>query len=451
MLLPDWSLYRSIYLDEEISSVYCEEMAIAYYLDFEKAVAIGQAEHGIIPQWAAEAIDALELTQDDLEATAEGTTSVGRPVLPFIRALSARLQPEVVPWLHYGITSQDVIDTSTNQLIRDAIAVIFRRLRDVASLLGQHSREHAATLMIARTNGGYAQPISFGFKTATWLDTFTRHYQRLTQAEDRVAIVQFGGPVGTLASQYPHGRSIRQLIASRLNLRAPVVATQAARDSVAELVLVLGLIGATVERIGREIALLASTDLDEIVSDAEDGRSSSMPHKRNLRAAEFTEALGGLSHTRASAAFSFVGTRFEREGGTWLREWPTVPEVFQYTSSGLRHLSHLLDDIRVNESRMTKNLQAGGFVAMASDAMRALAPLLGTRAADKAVQVAARKAAHGGDFAAELTADPEVKQVIDSRAMLRIMDPARHVPALQAEVDAILAHASEAGVLVSGR
>lgn len=379
-MLSDWGLYRAFYTDEAVAEVASESACIAAWLAFEQAVARAQASLGLVPAAAAAAICALRIDDVDYETLAAETRAVGRPILPLADAMRRALPEEHRPFVHRGLTTQDVMDSGHAILLRDAAAVVDARLAVLAGRLAGIARDHAGTPMLGRTIGQAARPTTFGFRVAVWVAELHRHRRPVSAAAAEAATIQLGGAVGTLAGQGGRGRELRRLVAAALGLAAGPIATQSARDGTIAFLLALAGLGASVEKIARELAFLAATGISEIRFRQPPGTgvSSAMPHKANPSLLEFAEACGGLAKTHGASALDAAAHRGDREGGVWLREWPTLIETLHYGAASLRHLDDAAAVLEVDAAAMARALavlpadvRAGDDVASAAAETRA--------------------------------------------------------------------------------
>ncbi len=388
-LLGDWAIYRAFYTDGDIAAVASETACIAVWLRFEQAVALAQADLGLVPAAAAAAIAALAPADIDREALVSETAVVGRPILPLVNAIRRALPEPHRVHVHRGLTTQDAIDTGHAILLRDASRVVDGRLAGLLAKLAGIVRAHAETPMLGRTIGQAARPTTFGFRNAVWLAELDRHRTRIATAAAAAAQIQLGGAVGTLAGLEGRGRELRRRVATVLGLAVGTIATQSARDETVAFLLALANLGASVEKIARELSFLAATGIGEIRfrQPAGTGVSSAMPHKANPSRLEFAEACAALARSRGAAALDAAGHRGDREGGVWLREWPTLIETLHYAGSALRHLDEALAVLEVDAAAMAAGLGALPAGArsgddVASAAAEARAVLAGLGAAD---------------------------------------------------------------------
>ena len=250
----------------------------------EAALARVQARLGVIPAEAAIAIAAAARAEHlDLDELAAGTLRAGLPIVNLVEQLIRLTGKPHGEFVHWGATSQDIMDTALVMQIREALEIVERDLETLISVLADHARTHRDTPMVGRTKLQHAIPITFGFKVSIWLSGLLRHRQRLAELKPRVLQVQFGGAVGTFASLGDDGDRVRAALAIELGLGEPLVAWHAARDAFAETVSFLGLISATLSKIATDVVLMAQTEVGEVLEPGGQGHgaSSTMPHKRN--------------------------------------------------------------------------------------------------------------------------------------------------------------------------
>lgn len=357
--LQDWPLYRDFYSDSRLAEILSEKACLTAWLTFERTVAEEQGALGVISRDAAEAVAGLRFEDIDYDRLLAETRKVGRPILPLVDAMRRALPGKVRGDVHYGLTTQDVIDSGHAMLIRDGAAVLDDRIASLVALLAGLARTHAGTPMLARTIGQAARPTTFGFRLAVWVAEVVRHRRRIAASARAAACIQLGGAVGTLAGQYGQGRALRLRVANRLGLGVDPITTQSARDNTIDFLLVLANLGAGIEKIARELAFLAASGIGEIRFNqpAGSGASSAMPHKANPSGLEFAEAAGGLAKTRGASALDAAAHRGDREGGVWLREWPTLVETMQYAAAAVMHLQGALAALEVDADRMRAALE----------------------------------------------------------------------------------------------
>src|SRR5262245_49247360 len=280
----DSTLLKHLWGTDELRAIFNDETRVQKWYDYEAALALAQAELGIIPQAAAaEIARKAKVSNVDLEAIAAEVRRTKHPLVPALRALQAICDGDHGEYLHFGPTTQDVLDSGVMLQLKDAHAVFVRDLQDIGRELFRLAELHKHTPMPGRTHAVQALPITFGHKCAIWLDEMGRNHQRLRQIEPRMFVGSLTGAVGTQASFGERAFEVERKVMARLGLAVADISWQPARDRLVEYVNVLGLIGGGVTKIANEIITLAHTEIDELAEPFSEGKvgSSTMPHKRN--------------------------------------------------------------------------------------------------------------------------------------------------------------------------
>ena len=440
--LFDWSIYRHLFSAPGMEKIFGERATIEAWVEVEKAVARAQAAVGIMPPEAAETINAgLDAAGIDLERLRADTLDVGRPIVGMIKQLSEQVGAGADVWVHYGVTTYDVMDTGRVLQLRAGLDEINAALARYLAKLGELAAEHRDTVMIGRTNNLHAQPITLGGKLAVWIEEGMRHCERLAQARKRLLVVQFGGATGTLASLHPHGLAFRRRVADELGLGHALSNWHNARDGMTEVSLTLGNLCASLARNAQNINSLSSTEIGELSEAGGEGRgrSTAMAHKRNPRAAEFAEAVARLGRQRAMGLAEVMGQEHDRCGGTWIAEWMLVPETFLLASGALGWANDLLERLEVHPEKMRANVDMTGGLALTERFTLALASRISKFEARKILDAAcAHVATEGGTLAEALKAMPDAREVMDADEIDALADPAGYVGAAPEIVDDVL-------------
>ena len=356
------------------------------------------------------------------------------------RNVGARM-PTRKGYVHWGATSQDVIDTGLVLQLREALALIDADVARLAAALAGHARRHAATVLAGRTWLQHALPITLGFKLAGVVGALDRHRERLAALRARAFVVQFGGAAGTLASLGDQGLAVTGALAQRLALGVPDMPWHAQRDRLCEVAATLGMLTATLGKLARDLALLAQTEVGEAFEPAATGRggSSTMPQKRNPVGASIALAAAvrvpGLVSTMLCAAVQ----EHERGLGNWPAEWETLPDIALLTAGALAAMIEVAEGLEVDAGRMRSNLDLTHGLIFAEAVQMALAPKLGRDAAHTLVAGACRRAAadnvHLRDI---LVREPTVAALLDAQALDRLFDPARYLGEARAFIERTL-------------
>lgn len=445
--LFDWTIYRHMFSAERMEQIFCEYGTIERLVEVEKAVAKAQAKTGIMPSAAAAEIERrLNVDDLDLERLHADTLEVGRPIVGLVRQLVEQVGEGHGVWVHYGVTTYDVMDTGKVLQIRDGLTEILEQMSTYRQSLMDLAAKHRDTVMIGRTNNLHAQPITFGVKIATWIEETMRHEERLREARKRVLVVQFGGAVGTLASLHPKGLEFRQAVADELGLGTVRSNWHNARDSITEISSCLGNICASLARIAQNINSLSGSDIAELseIGDPGRGRSSSMAHKRNPRAAEFAEAVALLGRQRAMGMVEVMGQDHDRCGGTWIAEWMLLPETFLLTSGALAWANDLLERLEVHPEKMMENVKASNGLVLTERFTLALAQRISKFEARRLLDEAcARVAADKISLPEALSGMEAVRAVLSEDEIAALADPRTYIGAAPEIVDQILEAAKD--------
>jgi len=392
----DSILFRDMFGTPQMRAVFDDRAYVARCIDAETALARAQARAGLIPEAAAAAItEQAQVDRIDFDAMRAETEIVGYPILPLVRQLSS-MCGEAGRYVHWGATTQDIMDTATMLQCQQAVALIETQLDEVRAALSSLVARHARTVTAGRTHLQHALPVTFGFRAAVWLSALNRHAERLQQAKARALMVEFGGAAGTLASLGGSADSlkVRAYYAAELGLQDPSITWHVARDGLVELVSLLAAIGGSLGKIATDVMLMASSEFGEVAEPFVEGRgaSSTMPQKRNPISSELMLAAAKMLRERAALMLDAMIQDFERATGPWHLEWSAVPESFLLAASSLHQAAFMLRGLSVDEARMRENLDLTGGLIVAEAVMMGLAPVLGRQQAHDIVYDACRGA-----------------------------------------------------------
>jgi adenylosuccinate lyase len=445
----DSTLLKHMWSTDELRAVFNDENRVQKWYDYEAALALSQAELGIIPQAAASEIARkAKVTNVDLEEIAAEIRRINHPLVPALRALQAICAGDLGEYLHFGPTTQDVLDTGVMLQIKEAHALFKRDLQDIGRELYKLAERHKDTPMAGRTHAVQALPITFGHKCAIWLSETGRNYQRLTQLEDRTFVGSLVGAVGTQASFGDAAFELDKKVMARLHLGVADISWQPARDRLVEYVNMLGLIGGSLAKIANEIVSLAHTEIDELAEPFREGKvgSSTMPHKRNPAIAEGIVAVGRTLRYTVALMSEVLIQDHERDATAWRIEWKALPEACLMTGAILAQMKYVLADLDVHPDKMRRNLDALGGFLMSERVMFALAGRLGKQTAHEVVYAASMRGyAQNISFEAALMADPQVKRALGTDELRSLLDPTTYVGLAPEIVERILAETRASG------
>jgi adenylosuccinate lyase len=406
------------------------------WLDVIGALAAEQGELGLIPEPAARAIAERARRPVDLEEVALETRRSGHSTLGLIHVLRHDLG-EAGEWVYYGATVQDVADTWTGLVAQRMLAIAARDLGAIEASLVALADRHRGTVMLGRTHGQPALPITFGFKAAVWAAEVRRHRDRIAQAEPRLAVGQLAGAVGTLAAWGADGLELQRRVMERLGLGVPDVSWTSARDRVAELIGLLAMITATLAKVGNEVYNLQRAEIGELAEAVTPGvvGSITMPQKSNPERSEHLVTLARLVRAAAGPALEGMVAEHERDGAAWKAEWALMPQACGAAATALALAAELTAGLRVDEERMRANLEAHGD-ALAEPVMLALGAVVGPRRAHALIHAAVERGREQGlTLRDALAAEPAIAEHVDLDELLR---PERSLGAIDAIIDRVL-------------
>jgi adenylosuccinate lyase len=441
----DSPLFGDAWTTAEMRAVWSDQATVQRWLDVEAALARAEARLGIIPAAAAEEIGRqARVERLDLEAMKRQLAHTQHPIVPLIRALQAVCEPVAGEWIHWGATTQDIMDTGLVLQLGAANALVVRDLDRIAGLLAGLARRHRDTVQAGRTHGQQALPITFGYKVAVWLSEVRRHQARLAEMAPRVFRGQLGGAVGTLAGFGPRGLELQALVCAELGLDAPDITWHTARDGPAELICVYALTGGTLAKVADEIGTLQRTELGELAEPFHPGKvgSSTMPHKRNPVLCERVAALARLLHAQVGPALLGLSAAHERDKRTNLAEGAAVAEASCLLAGMLATLATVLDGLHVDEAAMARNLERLGGLLLSEPVMLALGRRIGRQHAHELVyELCLRAADEGVPLERLLLADPRVTPHLPAGELAALLDPRRHTGLAGPLVDRVLGEA----------
>ncbi|MEI8145503.1 MAG: 3-carboxy-cis,cis-muconate cycloisomerase [Alphaproteobacteria bacterium] len=443
------ALFAPLFGSPKVEAALSNAAQIQAMLDMEAVLARVQASLGVIPQTAvgpivaAAKVDLYDLTRLAADCAIAGNTAI--PLVKHLTQQVATNDPDAARFVHYGATSQDVMDTGAVLQWRAVLDLVAADLDRAIAASARLAATHRDTAMAGRTWLQQALPLTYGLKVAGTCDALLRHRERLMEARPRVLALQFGGAVGTLASLGPKGPAVAEALAIELGL-APAAPWHGQRDRVFEIASLMAGIAGSAAKFAGDTALLMQTEIAEVAEPTMPGRggSSTMPHKRNpmisatiLGAAQ---QVPGLVATLAHAA----NGEHERAAGSWQSEWTALPDLLRLSAGALHHLVTLLEGLTVDRDRMAANLALTNGLLMAEAVQMALAPHLGRLVAHDRIEAACREAvATKRPLLDVLAEDSAVTVHLDRAALAKALDPATYLGASGAIVDAIVARAAK--------
>lgn len=413
-----------------LTAEFTDSQLLQGMLDFEAALARAQADCGVIPATAVAPIaQSCRAELFDLPALAESARSAGNLAIPLVRQLTARVKqndPEAARYVHWGATSQDVIDTGLILQLRSALNHTQRSLANLMEAFAQQALRYQHTVMPGRTWLQQALPVTWGLKLAGTLDALLRWQERLRQLRPRVLVLQFGGAAGTLASLRQDGLAVAERLAQELTLTLPDTPWHTQRDRLLEVGGWYAGVGGTLGKFAQDFSLLMQTEVAEVSEPAVAGRggSSAMPHKRNpvSCAAILTsvQRTPGLMATLFSAQLQ----QHERALGGWQAEWEVLPEIAMLVGHALEETQQLALNMQVFPQKMRDNLEITHGLMMAESVTLALAAFIGKQDAHHLMEALCQQAVEQGrSLRAVLVENPRVMAHLRESQLTALLDP----------------------------
>ena len=383
-------LYSNLLGDEETAAILDASIEIQAMIRVELALASAQSSIGMIPDSiGAELAAALANVEPNRQALAQGLSSSGVPVPALLAELRKELPSELSHWLHWGATSQDIVDTASMLQIADCLSLFGTRLSALLDALHLQSNEYATTLMAARTRTQLATPITLGLRLAQWAQPLIRMEKELPALRAYVLRVQFGGAAGANTAVAPHGPAIAAAMAEILNLaNSPPWHTD--RSGIVALANWLLQVCLSLSKMAKDLMIMSRSEIAEL-SAGTAGGSSTMPQKANPVQSEMVVALGTIAQALHGGICAAASPVEERDGASWTVEWALLPQLLVTTGSALRHSLDLVETLTINTQRMQSIVDENSQL-MAEAASFALAELLPRTEAQALVKQAAASA-----------------------------------------------------------
>src|SRR5882724_313286 len=431
-------------------AVYDDTACLQNMLDFEAALARAEAAVGVIPNSATGPIAiACRAESFDRAALADAATRSGNLAIPLVKALTAHVgksDADAARYVHWGATSQDVIDTGAMLGLRAGIDALLGDIDRAIAGFAKLALKHRNTAVVARTWLQHALPMPFGLKLAEYAAALHRSKRRLQRLRSETLALQFGGAAGTLAALGDQGWPVAEKLAEALKLPLPDAPWHTHRDRIAEAASVFAILTGTCGKIARDVSLMMQTDVGEAFEPSGEGRggSSTMPHKRNPVAAASALAAATMAPNLAATIFAAQVGDHERSAGPWHAEWPTLPMLMLVTSGALAAIVDLAEGLEVDVARMRANLDTTGGLIMAEAVTFALAEKIGKSEAHHLVEAASKKAVAGKKHLRDvLTSDSKVTAQLSAKQLAKLFEPMAYQGASQALIDRLLASLDE--------
>ncbi|MEJ2041209.1 MAG: 3-carboxy-cis,cis-muconate cycloisomerase [Desulfosarcinaceae bacterium] len=387
----DSQLTGPLFSDDEMAVFFSDKAVIDSMVAVEIALAKAQAEAGLIPGSAATQIaKGLEDFTPDLADMGRAAAAFGVPVPALLAAARAALPPEAAPFLHWGATSQDVVDTAMALRLKEALGLLEKGIQKVLGRLGSLAVEHAETVMVGRTRWQQAVPTTFGYKAAMWGEPLQRHLQRLAELKPRLLVLSLGGAVGNLSAMGRKAAEVEARLAEELQISLPKSSRHTQRDGMAELAGWLSMLSGSLGKVGQDLLLLAQSEVGE-VHFASSGGSSTMPQKSNPIGAEVLVTLSRFNAGLVGVIHQAQIQEHERGGPGWMLEWLVLPQMIMAAAAALRHAISLMGELSVDAAAMQRNLDLSNGLCLAEAAVFALSEYMSKTQAQELVKDACQQ------------------------------------------------------------
>ena len=443
-------LYASLFYQADVTEIFSDHALLNYMIQAEVALAKAQAQVGVIPESAALVIEAVAKQGVDIidfESLAVATGLAGNIAIPFVKQFTAAVKAideDASRYVHWGATSQDILDTACILQVRDALVVIESQLQQAYSASLELADQYRSQVMIGRTWLQQGLPITFGHKAARWASSFERDLERLQHIKNRVLTAQLGGAVGSLASLLDQGTQVVEAYAAQLNLNVPICTWHGERDRIVDVASFLAISVGNTGKMARDWSLMMQTEIAEVFEPTAKGRggSSTMPHKRNPVAAASILAAANRVPALMSSIYQSMVQEHERSLGSWHAEWLALPEIFQLCAGALVRTVEVIQGLEVNSQNMQRNLECTNGLIMAEAVMMALAPKMGRLDAHHLVEKACKQAvAEQRHLQDVVSSFAEVNQYFNSDELSLIFKPESYLGNIQEQIDAVLQQA----------
>lgn len=441
--VSDSRLFRDQFSTARMREIFSDENTVQKWLDVEAALARVEAGLGVIPAEAAEQIVAtckVELL--DLDAMKQEMDRTSHPIVPLLREMKKACPGKAMEWVHYGATTQDIMDTGVVLQVKEGLDEIETGMRALLAAACELARRHRSTTMAGRSHGQQALPITFGFKAAGWAAEVARNLDRVAQMRERVLVGSFAGAIGTLAALGDKGDAVQRGLFEELGLADTLITWHTARDGMAELACTLGIVAGTVGRIAHEIYELQKTEFSELEEPFNPGKvgSSTMPHKRNPPACEGIVALARAVRAIVPQAVECVIADHERDKIVLQSEREFTARLMCMTHAAVMKGAAVLRGLTVRPDKMERNLWALQGLLMSEPVMFKLGHKFGKQEAHEMVyEVCMQAFEQGRPLRDALLENPTIAGAINPAEIDAMLDPHSYIGMSEEFVDRVLA------------
>lgn len=441
-------LFGPLFASAKMRALLSDASVLQRMLDVEAALARAEAKAGVIPKKAAAPItSACQAKRFDIAALGAAAANAGNVAIPLVKALTAEVakrDKEAARFVHWGTTSQDIIDTATVLGLREASLLLDRDLVRAIRGFVSLARRHRKTAMAGRTWLQQALPTTFGLKAAEYAAALARTRMRMVAAVEEALVLQFGGAAGTLAALGKKGGALSRALGKELDLSVPAAPWHAHSDRIANAASAIAIAIGEAGKIARDVALLMQTEVGEAFEPAGAGRggSSTMPQKRNPALSAQILAASNLAPGLVATLLSGLVHEHERGTGGWQASWLALPQLLLVASGAFERLAEIANGLEIDKARMRANLEISHGLIMAEAAQFALGEKLGRLEAHELLATASKRATSERKHLQEiLRGMPDVANALSGKKLDEIFEPANYLGETDKFIDAAIAAA----------
>jgi 3-carboxy-cis,cis-muconate cycloisomerase len=441
-------LLGPLFASAKMRAALSDKATLQRMLDVEAALARAEAAEKVIPGSAVAPIRAAcEARRYDVTALGKAAAEAGNVAIPLVKALTAavaRRDKNAARFVHWGATSQDIIDTANVIALREASQLLERDLARAVRGFVSLGRKHRKSVMAGRTWLQHALPTTFGLKAAEYAESLARARTRMISAVDEASVLQFGGATGTLAALGKKGTAVARTLGKQLDLAVPPSPWHAQSDRIANAASAIAIAIGTCGKIARDISLLMQTEIGEVFEPASAGRggSSTMPQKRNPVLSAQILAASNLAPGLLSSLVVALVHEQERGTGGWQASWIALPQLLLIASGAFERTAEIATGLEVDKTRMRANLDISNGLIMAEAVQFALASKLGKSQAHELVAKATKQALKSGKhLRGALNEIPEAMEILAGKKSAELFDPSNYLGETDKFIDAAIAAA----------
>ncbi len=442
----DSGLFRGNWSVPELEPVFSDEGKVQYWLDIEAALARVQGRLGVIPADAAKEIsDHCKVSCLDMKLFKETLAQTGHMIMPILKCVQAACPGNTGEFVHFGATTQDIIDTGMVLQMRASARYILRQAMRLEKAILAKAEEHRHTVVAGRTHGQQGLPITMGFKFATWAAEVRRSIERMKEFPKRVFVLMLHGAVGTEAGFGEKALETVEGVAKELNLHNPPICWASSRDIVAEYLTTLGIFAGTLGRIANEILASSTSEVGELREPM--GRntvgSSTMPHKRNANVSEMTVSQSRIVQTNALLGMLTQVCQHERDARVWRTDLEDVPESSIILGHMVTAIATVVEGLEVDKKNINRNLNLLGGLLLSEAVMFHLGERIGKNTAHHLLRELTLAQNDDKTFIERLHANPQVTAVMTPEEIDTIFDYSKYLGKASEEIDAVIAYCSD--------